>query len=183
VIVISFYTGPTYKVGAEAMAASAERVGLRVKLYARPDLGSWWKNCNQKCQVVKEALQEFGGEPVLYQDADTRFVAYPRELDGLDSDFAAYFLVPGIPSGGTLWFNGRRAIPIVDAWVNRVSVRPEHEDDSQNFRDALRSVLGLRIQHLPPAYNWHEASMRRSFPGATPVIEHLFLGAHDYPVE
>jgi hypothetical protein len=181
--VITFYTSEKYKLQAEALRQSAESVGLECIAISRPDLGSWWLNANQKSQVVLECLEKYGDEPILWQDADTRFLRYPILLDSLDADMAAFFHSPTVPIGGTLWFNGkRRAMRYVATWAKTVADNPTREDDSINFREALSSIKNPNIQHLPPAYCWNEDSMRASFPTADPVITHSFIGAHDYPI-
>lgn len=182
-IVISFYTNEKYKLQAEEMKASAVAVGLRCELIERPDRGSWWKNCNQKSEVILEALDKYGNEPILWQDADTRFRKYPELLDQIDADMAAFFYSPRIPIGGTLWFNGQKARKYVEAWAKMVRENPTREDDSINFRDALASVKNSRIEHLPPAYCWNEKTFRGCYPGVTdPVIVHNYAGLHDYPI-
>src|SRR6185369_3878198 len=115
--VIGFYTGEKYRAEAEAMKASAEAVGLKCDLTEKPDLGTWWKNCNQKSAFILECLEKYGDEPILYQDADTRFVRFPKLLQNLNSDFAAFFNSPTVPIGATLWFGGKnRALRYVKAW-------------------------------------------------------------------
>lgn len=183
--VISYYTNDEYKRQAELMAETAVLVGLSPILYAMPDEGVWWKNTNQKCEVVRKALLEKPDEPVLFQDADTRFLQYPALLRSVDADFAVYFIVagkPGVPSGGTMWFNGRRALPLVEEWCRNVKKNPERDDDAFSLRGALQTVRPS-VYHLPPAYNWDEESMRIKFPGADPVILHLYVGKHDYPID
>jgi hypothetical protein len=182
-IVVGFYTSEKYRLQAEDMKRSAESVGLKCEITQKPDHGSWWLNCNQKSAFLVECLEKYGNEPVLYQDADTRFLKYPILLDSLDADMAAFFYSPRVPIGGTLWFNGKtRAMRYVSRWARIVADHPTREDDSINFREALSSMSNARIQHLPPAYCWNEGSMRGSFPTADPVITHSFIGAHDYPV-
>ncbi len=183
--VISYYTNEFYRDQALALASSAEAVGLSVTLYAEPHADAWWKNTNRKCEVVRKALLEAGDEPVLFQDADTRFLAYPELLYHVDADFALFFITPskqGVPSGGTLWFNGRRALPLVEEWCRNVRARPHLDDDAFNLKGAIQTIRPS-IYHLPPAYNWDEASMRTLYPGAVPVIQHYFVGEHDYPVD
>lgn len=182
--VISFYTNEFYLLQARAMKASAEAVGLQpVYLYRRAPADTWWQGCNYKARLVLEAIESFGSEPVLFLDADTRVRSYPKLLDTLppQADFASHFFNPGGPSGGVIWFNGRRALPLVKEWVRRVELYPQKDDDNINFRNALKETKP-RIYLLPPAYNWAEKIMRQSYPSVVPVIEHLMEGEHLYPV-
>ena len=180
-IVVSFYTSEKYQKNAEALKASAEGVGLKCVISPRPDLGSWWANCNQKSEFVLECIDKYN-EPILWQDADTRFLGYPALLDSIDADMAAFFYNPTVPIGGTLWFNGKRGRRYAEAWAKIVADNPTREDDSINFRQALRSVPKASIYHLPPSYCWNEGHMRPSYPTAEPIIIHGYVGAHDYPV-
>lgn len=182
-LVVSYYTNEKYRRHAEAMKASAEAVGLKCIIEPKPDLGAWWKNCNYKSAFVLECLDRFGDEPILWQDSDTRFLKYPKLLEEIDADMAAFFWSTTIPIGGTLWFNGRsRARRYVEAWAKTVADNPTREDDSINFRESLASIRKAHIKHLPPTYCWNEPSMRLSYPGVTdPVILHSFAGNHDYP--
>lgn len=179
-IVVSFYTSKKYQDNAEALKASAERVGLRCAISPRPDLGSWWRNCNQKSAFVLECIDKYN-EPILWQDADTRYLEYPSLFESIDADMAAFFHSPQVPIGGTLWFNGKRGRRYAETWAKIVADNPTREDDSINFRQALSSMRNAHIYHLPPSYCWNEKSMRCVFPTVNPVITHSYVGAHDYP--
>lgn len=180
--VITFHTGGKYLEQATALKASAEKVGLECIVYERPNAGSWWQNCNQKCEVIREALEKYPDEPVIWNDADTRYVSYPKLFDGLEADYAAFYINPQVSIGGTMFFNGKKAIRYVDAWVKNVRENPTLEDDSINLRRALQRITYPSIFHLPPAYCWYEKTMRPAFPHAIPVIEHHYFGKRDYPV-
>lgn len=180
-IVVSFYTNEKYQKQAEALKESTESFGAKCEITKLPDRGSWWLNCNQKSAFILECIDRYN-EPVLWQDADTRWIQYPRLFNYIDADMAAFFYSPTVPIGGTLWWNGKRARRYVETWAKVVANNPTREDDSINFKEALVSVRNSNICHLPPAYCWHEASMRGSFPTADPVIIHKYVGAHDYPV-
>ena len=181
--VFTFHTGGKYKASANALKESVESIGLECVVIERPDLGSWWKNCNQKCEVVLDALNTYGDEPIIWNDSDTRYLVYPELFDAIEEDFAAYYMTPSICIGGTLFFNGKtKAKRYVEAWVKNVQQNPTLEDDSINFRRALQSIKPQSIHHLPPSYCWNEKCMRSGFPHAKPVIAHEYQGAHDYPV-
>jgi len=182
--VISFYTDDVYRLRAEGLKKSAEDVGLECVLFERKNLGTWWENCNQKCDVIYEAIQTYKDEPIVWNDSDTRYVQRPVLFDEIGGyDFAAVFLNSNNhPFGGTMWFNGRRALPYVEAWRKNVQRHPRHEDDSINFRVALHRSRPRNTYHLPPAYCWRERDMRSAFPTARPVIIHTTSGTHNYPV-
>ena len=182
--VITFVTDDRYKAMAFGLKASAESFGLECSILERADTGSWYKNCNLKCEVILEALENGGDEPIIWNDADCRYVGKPALFNELNSyDLAAVFLNGDHhPFGGTLWFNGKRALPYVKAWAANVRRFPEHEEDSINFRTALRRIRPRNIYHLPPAYCWREYDMKSALPTVQPVIIHTTSGTHNYPV-
>jgi hypothetical protein len=164
------------------MKASAEKVGLSCVLFERPDAGAWWQNCNQKSEVILGALDSCGDEKIIWNDADTRYISYPKLFDTIDADYAAFYMNPQVSIGGTMLFNGKKAIRYVEAWVKNVRENPTLEDDSINLRRALQKIAYPSIFHLPPAYCWFEPTMRPAFPHTIPVIEHKYVGKRDYPV-
>jgi hypothetical protein len=169
---------------AQGLKSSAEAFGMECVLMDRPDLGSWHLNCNQKCEVILEALHTYGDEPLVWNDADCRYVQKPTLFDEIGNyDLAAVFLNGNHhPFGGTLWFNGKRALPYVEAWAKNVRRFPDHEDDSINFRVALQRIRPRHTYHLPPAFCWREGDMRSALPYSKPVVIHTTSGAHTYPV-
>jgi hypothetical protein len=179
---LTFNTGGQYKEQAEALRASAEKFGIEFIVIDRPDHGTWWQNCNQKCEVILDALKTYGDEPVIWNDSDTRYRSYPKLFETLDYDYAAYYMDPQVSIGGTMFFNGKRALRYVEAWVKNVRENPTLEDDSINLRRAIQRVSYPSIFHLPPAYCWNELTMRATFPHTLPVIEHEYFGERDYPV-
>jgi hypothetical protein len=180
--VITFVTDASYRARAEGLKASAESFGLECQIIERPDKGTWWDNCNQKCEVILEALQK--DEPIVWNDSDTRYVQKPVLFDQIGAyDLAAVFLNGNNhPFGGTIWFNGKRALPYVEAWAKNVRRFPTHEDDSINFRVALQRIRPKNIFYLPPSYCWREYDMRSALPHTQPVIVHTTSGTHNYPV-
>jgi hypothetical protein len=182
--VITFVTDDRYKSMANGLRASAESFGLECIIIEKPDTGAWHTNCNMKCEVVLDALKTYGDEPIVWNDADCRYLQKPVLFDQLASyDMAAVFLNGNHhPFGGTLWLNGKRALPYVEAWAKNVRRFPRHEDDSINFRVALQRIRPRNIYHLPPAYCWREYDMRAALPHAKPVIVHTTSGTHNYPV-
>lgn len=169
---------------AAGLKASAESFGLECIVIERPDLGVWWKNVNQKAEVILEALERWGDEPLVWNDADCRYVRKPALFDELGAyDMAAVFLNANHhPFGGTFWLNGQRAVPYFKACLEYVKRFPEHEDDSLNFRMALKRIRPRHIYHLPPAYCWREYDMKSALPHAKPVIVHTTSGTHNYPI-
>jgi len=181
--VVAFVTSPEYAKLAEGLEASCEKWEIPFTLYECDHKPTWAENVNYKPEIVRQALESSNGDPVLYVDADAYLYAYPELLRNPDQDFAAYYQSPKQPCGGSLWFRpSKRMKAVVDLWCRLVEERPNHADDWVNLRDALDSDRYLPKLHLPPAYNWHPATMRQRFPGAKPVIVHGCVGQHNYKV-
>lgn len=180
----TFATNEQYLESAEALKRSAALYGLECTIFKRPHLDTWWKNVNQKCEVFSEALDAFPGEELVYNDADTRYVGDPalfRELSRYD--LACVFMNGNKhPISGTIYFNGERSRRYVDTFRENVKKFPTHEEDSMNYRWALRTMAQPNVFHLPPAYCWIESWMRAALPGVRPIITHTTDGRHDFPV-
>lgn len=179
-IVVAYYTNRRYQTLAARLGESARDLGLRFAAVERPDLGSWAANVNQKPGVVARALDHHQ-EDVLYIDADATILRPPVELARVGArPGAAHYPEPGKPAGGTMFFRrSPEARRLVDLWQKNVDRSPGRSDDFVNLAGALRT-LGVKLAHLPPAYCWHEASMRPRYPGAAPVIVHQCVGEHSY---
>lgn len=178
---VTFSTGAKYDGFAKALLASAAAVGLEGKCYSMPDCGGWGPNVNQKPEVLLAAFEELKDD-LLYVDADALIVEYPALLKGCDRDVAAFFTDHERPTGGTLYFrNTPKSMEILKAWRKEIKGAPESADDFINLAEACRRC-GVKPMHLPPAYCWHQASMRERFPGARPVVIHFCAGEHNYKV-
>ena len=123
--VFSFYTSELYKENAETMAVSARFFGLDVELIERPDLGTWWQNCNQKCLVVLSMIQKYPDDQLVWTDADCRYLAYPNLFQRLtDYDLAMFHINNTHPHSGVMLLNGKKALPYVEAWIKFVANAP-----------------------------------------------------------
>lgn len=181
--VITYYTNDKYEACARALAESAKPFGIGVDAVKMPHHREWHRNVNHKPNVILRAMLSTPDESILYVDADAVFCARPDILYGAEWDIGAVYLLRGIPSGGTLWFGATKAArSLVEAWAELTAKHPERPDDTANLRDLIVGRrTSLRRLHLPPAYLWHEKTMRPRFPGASPVITHLCVGEHSYP--
>ena len=181
--VISFYTNDLYRQCAERMRASAEALGLEVDLLERPDLGTWWQNCNQKAEVIKGAVLKYPDDQVFWTDADAVYYQYPTLIPTLTHcDIALYMINRHHPHSGVMLCNGKKALPYLDKWIEFTAKNPQAENDAFNLRAAIQSIPNRNVGHLPPAYVWIERQYRHRFPHAKPVLFHSYVGAHDYPI-
>ena len=166
------------------MTESAEAVGLSLVGYEMPDLGSWGANVNQKPRCILQAMKAFPANDVLYVDADAAFNRMPI-IDWDDKQFAAYFDVRKdgqlAPCGGTLWFrNSNMMRAAVSEWAKASEADTKSADDWVHLASIIKQFPKSMIHRLPPAWCWHEPTMRQRFPGANPIVIHSCVGAHDY---
>jgi hypothetical protein len=88
--IISFYTQDTiYEKEIEDLRHSCTTLGIDHYIEARPDLGCWERNCNQKPLFIYECLERFN-EPLLWVDSDGILLQKPN-LSLPDCDLGLYF--------------------------------------------------------------------------------------------
>lgn len=183
-IAACYWTNDAYKALADRMMDSARAVGLRtVGYFVDNPSGQWRDGDCKKPSIVLRALREHPTESVLFVDADCRFRAYPTALEDSrhDYDFAAYFDGPTKPYSTVVWFRAGAGLKYAERWVEEMKRQPDRPNDIVWLNDALRSITGRRVMHLPPAYCWTEPWLRHRFGSVRPVIEHYAVGEHSFP--
>lgn len=169
--VVTFWVGEEYRVMAEEMAASADRVGLKTKIYAGSSLGSWKKNTEQKSKFLRMAMADFNGEDILWVDADSQFVQSPKELLTLPDCYEMAIYTEDVNAWGCTLFlrNSYSSRILLDRWDRQINKTPQFSADS-NLLYVLKKFPSTSVYHLPPSYVWHHQHMRQRFPTARPVI-------------
>ncbi|MEA2036818.1 MAG: hypothetical protein U9O94_04880, partial [Nanoarchaeota archaeon] len=87
-------------------------------------LGNWNLNTHYKATFIRECLDKFGKNDLVYVDVDARFEKYPELFDNIVDD-VAYWLNT-YPNGarnelcsGTLFFkNNDKSREICDKWID-----------------------------------------------------------------
>lgn len=169
--VVTFWAGEDYRVMAENMVLSAEKVGLETKVFVANDLGTWKKNTEQKSEYIRLAMEEFPGEDILWVDADSEFVRRPTEIVNLSAHYeAALYMERSTVWGCTMFLrNSDFSRRLLDRWDEQIKRTPRFSADS-NLLYVLRKYPSTKIYPLPPSYVWHALHMRQRFPTADPVI-------------
>lgn len=171
-IAVTYFTDDLYRERAIKMMVSAHDVGIKAVMMQREDLGTWRDNLSHKPEVILTTL-ETGKVPMLYVDADSRFVTIPTEIP-CKEDIALHFIERDLAGGGTIFVNyTEQAMRFLEAWMEEENLNPEAPDE-ENLSRAIHILepLGLRVRRLPPAYMWVERNMRKRYPTAIPVIAH-----------
>lgn len=87
-IVCAYYT-PLYKEEALQLMDTCLIHSINFWIEPLPDLGSWDKNTHFKPKFIQRCLEKFN-KPILYVDADARFMKYPEMFHNIQAD-VSYF--------------------------------------------------------------------------------------------
>lgn len=182
-IVVGFYTqGTEYADEALRMAQSAHRFGFKTDLHGFKSLGSWWANTSYKPEFLLTMLDKYPGQPLVYVDADGRFVRYPKLFDELNASDKAigvhYRAGKEELLSGTIWLSGSpRCREIVKEWANECANNPGKWDQRmlqkvlQNKQDEVEQLPAdytaifdlMRNEADNPAIMHYQASRRLRF--------------------
>lgn len=178
--VVSFFTaGTSYEAEAQRLRASLARFGLKYHIEARAGRGSWRANVHDRIAFLREMLDRFPGEDIVWMDADAVVHSYPGIFDDLDADFACavvdwekYRRAPAKTEmlGGTMFFrNNRMARALLEAWQAEDAAQ-EHPLSQWSLPRAIARISGLKVERLPDTYCQIFDLMAEA---GNPVIEHL----------
>jgi hypothetical protein len=183
--VIGYYTKATrYEELSWRLLNSCDAFAIPHYIEAIEDLGSWEKNTHHKSQFVKECLEKFPGEDLLYVDVDAVFNSYPVLIPQLPEDVHIAYRTENFPwrkdepLSGTIFFrNTPKTLQVVEKWqeLNQktpaVRNRPETWEQ-QNLKRALEACDDVIYYNLPPEYTFITDHTRRLFPGLQAIVEH-----------
>ena len=184
-IVIGFYTIDTpYEAEYHALARNLEAFGLAHEFIGIAHRGSWLHNCAAKAEVVRDFISKYPAERLVYMDVDSEVKSRPDLLWTIDADIAAVRFGGIELLSGVVVFNGSRALPVVEKWVELCRKWPERFPagllphypkgcqawDQRILDIAIRQTPGVRFAELPPAYNYIHDLSAQKYPGITPVI-------------
>lgn len=184
-LLVTYWTDDRYKALADAMFASAWKVGLRdQKGYFRENpTGTWQKGDCAKPEMALKAVTENPDRDILFIDSDCRFLSFPILLHRAshDMDMACYFENATFPTSSVLWFRAGGGLRYAQAWLDEMKKSPDTPNDMFALTRTVASVRPKMVLHLPPSYCWTEQWMRSRFGAVVPVIEHFAVGEHKFP--
>jgi len=151
----SFTIGTIYeKVIQDLLVPSLEKFCLPYHIFAKPDLGEWKINSRQRPLYIKEAMEMFSGENILWIDADAKVMKYPELLFHIPEfcqvgvcylDWTQHYGRESdkgkteILDGTSFYKNSPEMILFMDEWIER-SVH-----QNQNHRRILDHMIKERI--------------------------------------
>lgn len=178
---VTFSTPGKYRKAAARMIASAEKVGVEIVHYERPEFKSWRLALYEKPRVIREAMGRFPGDDICWIDADAEFRAYPTGLFSIPDGKHVASYTEHTPEGevlwgATLWFRrGDEALGILDLWEEENRIHNDCIDDNNLMHAVMGSGKGGLLERLPPSYFFNR-SMKRRFPGCRPIILQHCIG-------
>lgn len=185
-LVVTYWTDDRYKTLADAMFASASKIGLtKQKGYYRENpTGTWRAGDSAKPEMVLKAVTENPGEDIMFVDADCRFISFPALVDPArhDMTLACVFENPNLPMSTVVWLRkGPAGLAYAKRWYDEMKKSPDTPNDMFALSRAVRATVPKSVLVLPPSYAWTEQWMRPRFGGVEPVIEHFSVGEHNFP--
>lgn len=153
ITVVAYHTDDElYTSEAKRMCASAQRLGMNVKITVVPSQGDWVKNTSFKAEFLQRERETVRG-PMLYVDVDAVFHRSPLAyFQQLDCDVAAYYDVgEGHLISATLFFQDTLgAKQLLMEWNRQCKEHPEVWD-----QQVLQNVLEADAVRLDPHYHVH----------------------------
>lgn len=150
----SFTTGTLYEKIIKNLESDFQKFNLPYHIFEVPDLGEWKANSRQRPLRIKEAMEMFPGENILWVDADARILKYPEVLFHIPQschlgvNYLQYSDHYGRPTDGdkveildgTSYYKNDYGIkPFIEEWIER-SVIAE-----KNHRHVLKEMIDEQI--------------------------------------
>ncbi len=160
-LVISYYTSKprNYKPAADRLRASLKKVKCDYDIRHIEDKGGWQGAVRFKPTFIRQMMGEHPeAERLVWIDADAIVHKYPRLLETVRQDMAAYFCpLPGkdeeLLSGTFLVRNTAKMRAAMDAWIGAMKTAPKTLlKPEQMTLQAMLPRLGLKVLKLPRSY-------------------------------
>jgi len=195
----SFTVGTIYeKVIQDLLVPSLEHWCLPYHIFAKPDLGEWKINSRQRPLYIKEAMEMFPGENILWVDADARILKYPELLFDIPEschvgvNYLEYIEHYGRQTGkveildGTSYYkNCDEMKPFMDEWIQRSVIAGKNHRIilGEMIKEKMEDNLNLFL--LPREYCYimtQPDGSQPAIPIKDPYIAHYQasrMGRHD----
>lgn len=173
---IAFYTVQTpYEDEIQKLKESLELFNLEFNIQGVPNLGSWQKNTQYKAVFIKDMLDKYPDQPIVYLDADAVVRSFPILFDEIDCDIAVHYYdnkkrnIKELLSGTIYFGHTAKAKELVQLWIDINKEFPE-QWDQKNLDIAIKRMPELKIVELPASYCLIFDLMKDQGPA---VIEHF----------
>lgn len=166
--VVSFYTiGTPYEKEIQSLRESLVSKNVPHDIRGLADLGQWEANAKQKPVFIRDMLNECD-HALVWLDADSVVLRYPKVFEMIDTDIAVYYKTTGpcadrfggfeLVSASMYFANNDRVKMLLDMWINEQSraLQPESQLIEQR---ALQRIIPVwraeckgTISFLPQSY-------------------------------
>ena len=183
--IIAYYTKDTpYEEEILKLEKSLLKFNLDYHFEGIDNLGSWEANTHYKAIFIKNMLEKFKGEKLLYVDSDAVFNSKPHELENISCDIGVRhqdfkWREKECLSGTILLNPTMNTAKLVDKWIEiNKQIGGQKWAISNHFEQinlgrAIKEIPDLKVYDLPPEYVFVFDHMRRIYPTVKPVIEHF----------
>ncbi|MCK9463221.1 MAG: hypothetical protein M0R80_26670 [Proteobacteria bacterium] len=151
--VIAFYTKNTpYEVEIGNLETSLNKLGIKYHFEGYEARGSWVRNCAIKPEFLRDMLDKFPDDDLLYVDADAVFVAYPKYFDTFVGDFGVHeYHGRELLSGTIFLHNNDKVGALINMWITEQIMFPEKWDQKvlAGVLAKQSKNLGLQVTNIP----------------------------------
>jgi len=176
-LIVSYYTkGTAYKEEAEGLQESLDKLALPYHIQEVPNFKDWNKNTHYKAFFIRQMMERFWDQDIVWLDADARVYKHPKLFDELDCDIACHYRDwqhgnDELLSGTLFLKNIPRVKAIVKEWISVNNKRKTTWEQRNLQRVINRNAPILHVVKLPVEYCCIFDDKRRS--KIDPVIEHF----------
>jgi len=157
-LVAAYYTeGTLYEKYAKQLVKSADVFNIPLMTVPVSSRGNWINNVNYKPTFIKECLQGYETENIVYVDVDAEFKAFPFLFNVLDCNVAVHKFDRTIYNNGVTGFeilsgtiflrNNPETLALVERWEQECKNNPKQWDQK-----SLQAVIGDNYFNLPEEY-------------------------------
>jgi len=173
-ITIAFYTVNTpYEEEVKKLESSLQILGLPYELFPIASKGNWVRNCAQKPLIIKEAMEKYPDEDILYVDADAIIHKNPVYFKKLppEVDIGVHYKNGKELLSGTIFIrNNKEMKRLVDKWILEQEKNPVEWDQKTLQRVVDTYDHKINVDDIPSNYTQIFDLMKKE---GDPIIEHF----------
>ena len=164
-IFISYYTKDTIYQDAvnKYLIPSLLKLELKHYIYEIETLGDWKSNAIQKPVILKQALERFSDNDIIWQDADSEILQNPSLLYNIPEEYdialhylnwEAHYNKEGMEmlDGTVFWRNTIKVKAFIDELIEKSTMKKV--DHQKTMSRMLETKEGIKVFPLPRTYSY-----------------------------
>jgi hypothetical protein len=183
-LIVGYYTLNTpYEKEALGLINSCKKLNLNHEIVGVSNLGNWQSNTRYKATFMLDMLNKHPGKRLLYVDCDAVIHKLPNLFIDYNADIAVRYQDFNWRKNeclsGTIYMeNNEKTKKLCRIWADKnVNEGPQASSLEQwNLGLVIEEMVqkdNLVCKNLPPEYTFIFDTMKKIYPGASPVIEHF----------